>query len=182
MTGISKIPSAINGYAQICARKISYQNIEHVMGFDYDDKGKIIKQSQPVRGVTENSTCAMDFDSIPAKIIVHNDEAHILSIHDIIIALSRKADKIFSSDKNNGYTAMDLTTINKEKNELDLWLYKAQSEFENSDISKTLKTKKDLNNYFEKKLKEFAEFSGAIFENVKWKNCPKFVQKFTKMI
>lgn len=182
MADISKIPSAVNGYAQICARKISYQPIEYVMGFDYSANGKITKQSLPVRGITENTTCAMDFDSIPAKIIVHNDEEHILSIHDILIALSRETDKIFSSDKKHGYTAMDFTTINKGRKELKLWIYKAQSEFVNEDISQKLKMKKDLNNYFEKKLKEFAEFSGAIFENVKWENCPKFVQKFTKIV
>lgn len=180
--GVSKIPENINKYAIEWAHKISDKPIECAKGIDFG-AGKVLAESGIVRG-SENQV-DYNFSRLPKDIYIHNHPANTpLNPLDIDVAIRRNVKKIIASTS-DGFCSIDFTTINKHisKSEMEHWNDNATKE--------TLKTFEELNEKAKKpnanileltmtltkcikqKLEEFAKFSGAIFEDVKWQDLEK---------
>lgn len=184
MPGISRIPENINQYAIQWAKKICHEPIENGKGLDFH-RGRIIQESRVCIG-SSNSLNNYDFRYEPKDIFVHNHPyGSPLSLYDVSTAAFLKMKKIFASAK-HGYTAMDFTTAYDHitSEDMDNWAIKANKECMDfiRDLDRTVDLEQDsgkrimvaeLNNikiadYLRTKLQQFAEYSGATFENVKW--------------
>lgn len=190
MTGISKIPQNINQYAIQWAKKICNEPIEKGKGMDFVCNDtfchEVLQESDLIEGTQHHVN--YDFRYDPHDIFVHNHPLGTpLSIDDINAAAQAKVKKIFASTK-EGYTSLDLTTIEESpevsRNTMGLWAMDANQEADIlvSQLNQEMATKKDpleqffavlnsqkrLNDFLTEKLSQFANFTGAIFENVKW--------------
>lgn len=180
MIRISKIPENINRYAIECARKICNEPVENGKGIDFN-LDKIFSESDLFKG--EKDHLFYDFGDNPKDIFVHNHPRNVpLSFNDINTAVEKGIKKIFASTKDS-FTSMDFTTINESisKNDIGLWIIDADKKSlnvvkesnskingSNFDLGITLFNILKFREYLNGKLQEFAKFSGAIFENVKW--------------
>lgn len=190
MTSVSKIPENINKYAIQWARNICTEPIENGKGIDFFSK-KIIKESELYKG-TIDSLYNYDFRYEPKDIFIHNHpHGTPLSINDISAAAYCRIKKIFASTQ-NGYTAVDLTTIDKSITSKDIEIWATNSIGKCTNFIKELDCLVDLAknsedkisiastnnmkicNYLRNKLQEFAKFTGAIFEDIKWQDTEKF--------
>lgn len=179
MPGISKIPENINKYAINWARKICREPIEFTKSVNYSN-GKVLNDNFNL--IKGNSTqCLINVKSNHPDILIHNHPNNtMLDFQDICTAIKAHAKKILASGV-NGFTAMDFTTASKSDLEMLSWAHKANQEtqkFVKEMIKKVKATKTGFSAYVEgyintqeylsKKLKEFADFSKATFENVEW--------------
>lgn len=191
MPGISKIPENINKYALEWARKICKEPVENGIGFDFIGGNTFfdrVLQESPVYKGTEHHLVNFDFRGEPHDIFVHNHPlGSPLSMEDVFIAVNKKVKKIFASTQ-CGFTSLDFTPITESaemsRNTMEIWAdqavrdsHKYKEELDNvTSIEKNPKEKIwvsienniKLQEYLNEKLKEFAKFSGAIFENLWW--------------
>lgn len=191
MPGISKVPEKINKYALEWARKISKEPIDNGIGFDFiggDTFFDRVLQESPVYKGTEHNLNNFDFRREPHDIFVHNHPlGGPLSMEDVFVAANKKVKKIFASTQ-SGFTSLDFTPIVESpeisRNTMEQWAYQASRDShkykeELDDIVLMEKNPKKriwvsiennikLQEYLNEKLKEFAKFSGAIFENLWW--------------
>lgn len=186
MPTVSQIPEFVNRYAIDCAYKICDAPKEYAKGIAYKDN-KIVRESKFISGTSKGVT--YDYISGPKDIFVHNhpnqplEPDSPLNFTDIRMAICAGTKKIFAST-NNGFTAIDLTTAEQSPKSLYSWAYDA--DVETDELIKELDAKSlksdfdfeivsnnlaQLNTFLRTKLTAFANFSGAIFENVKWKDC-----------
>lgn len=186
MPTVSQIPEFVNRYAVECAYKICDAPIEYAKGIAYKND-RIVKESKFIPGTNKGVT----YDSIngPKDIFVHNhpnqplEPDSPLNFTDIRMAICAGTKKIFAST-NEGFTAVDFTTANQSPKSIYRWAYDADNETDElmKELdSKSLKSDFDFeiisnnlaqfHDFLITKLNAFANFSGAIFENVKWKDC-----------
>lgn len=183
MPKVSKISDFVNKYATEWAYEISYKPIEYGKGINYRGD-KIIRESELMPGRINGIDYPL---ACPKDIFVHN---HVgsgpfyspLNFKDIDMALKIGVKKIFASTIED-FSAMDFTTVPKSlsKNSLRIWVDSANKETDDlmkklnfdkmnelEDIFEIMRNNPKLNSYLIEKLKDFAKFSGAIFENIKW--------------
>lgn len=174
---VSKIPADINNYAIQWAHKIARQPIEYAKGINFNAE-KILQESDLIKG-SENSV-KYNFLNQPKDIYIHNHPGNTpLNPVDIDVAIRRNIKKMFAATT-EGFCAIDFTTVKKgvSKSQLQKWNESATKEsiktFEklnkkamekNANITELTKI---LSDYLKSILSEFADFSGAIFEDVKW--------------
>jgi hypothetical protein len=172
MASISKIPSNVNRYAIKCCYEIRNKPFEYLKGLNFAN-GNVTTKSKYIKGTTCNVT--YNFSKNPKAIILHNHpfslgSSEVISLMDLYSIIFFDTKKIFASSP-EGFTSMDLTTVKKTKTEMLIWLYNKIINWQ--DIKKNIYSTRKKKKIYYNQIKEFADFSGAIFSDVKWSDYSK---------
>ena len=183
MPRVSLILPSVNNRAMFWARKFSELEVEHGKGFDFIGD-RITRESDIVVG--GDSKLYYNFTTLPKDIFVHNHPGPMspLSFEDVNVAVNSRVQKMIVTHK-HGFTSMDFTTADELilRAYLPNWFKDVCERNENLLRQLTSENRKSkinpitllVENYYKlydssvRDLTEFANYTGALFENVNWR-------------